>query len=81
MTWQNSPIIIAQGGYKILGKTKSEDIYIFENKDTKTHRSRYSIDGEILFETSKAKAKAIEEFIRSLQQKVVKIYSGKSKKF
>jgi len=73
MRWKNSPFIKAHDGYKILGDTRSEDIFIYEHKNTKTHRSIYSIDGEVFFETTKAKAKAIEEFVKLLQQKVVKI--------
>lgn len=77
MRWKNSPFIKAQNGYKILGDNRSEDIYIYEHKNTKNHRSIYSIDGEIFFETTKAKAKAIEEFVKLLQQKVIKIQCRK----
>lgn len=77
MMWKNSPFIKCRWGYKILSDNRSDDIFIFERKDTKTHRSIYSVDGEVFFETTKAKAKEIEEFVKSLQKKVLKIYSRK----
>ena len=78
MISKNLPIIVSNMGFKVRNPTTGKTD-IFVNYSSKTHRCKYSIDGDIFFETSKGKSEVIKEFIKKLQYEIFSKFSGKSK--